>query len=66
LRSKVDWVLDGEKPSKLFGNLEKNNYVNKCITKIMKNDGTLITKREEILNETAFLMNHYIRVPHMT
>jgi hypothetical protein len=54
LRSKVDWVIDGEKPSKLFSNLEKSNYVNKCITKIMKNDGTLITKQEEILNETAF------------
>ena len=50
----MDWVIDGEKPSKLFSNLEKSNYVNKCITKIMKNDGTLITKQEEILNETAF------------
>jgi hypothetical protein len=53
LRSKVDWVFDGEKPSTLWNNLEKRNYANKCITKIMKNDGTLITKQEELLNETA-------------
>ena len=38
-RSKAKWVEDGEKNTKYFLNLEKRNYNNKCIQK-------LITKRK--------------------
>ena len=37
----------------MFSNLEKSNYINKAITKIIKEDGTKITQQEEILQETA-------------
>ena len=31
LRSKLQWIEEGEKPTKFFANLEKKNYVNKLI-----------------------------------
>ena len=34
LRSKVQWIEEGEKPSKFFASLEKKNYINKLINKL--------------------------------
>jgi hypothetical protein len=42
-RSKAKWVEEGEKNSKYFLNLEKNNYLNKMITTLNIN-GEITTK----------------------
>jgi hypothetical protein len=42
IRLIVDWIIDGEKPSKLFCNLEKNNYITKTIFRVINDDGTEI------------------------
>ena len=34
LRSKVQWLEEGEKPTKFFASLEKRNYTNKLINKL--------------------------------
>ena len=54
LRSRARWVEDGEKVSKYFCALEKRNYVNKFIKKLISN-GNLITNREDIIGE----MQHF-------
>ena len=51
IRSRVKWAEEGEKPTKYFCSLESRNYVNKIIPKVVKEDGTSITKQEDILNE---------------
>ena len=50
LRSKSQWVEEGEKNTAYFLRLEKQNYCNKLITKIKKEDKT-ITNPVDILEE---------------
>jgi hypothetical protein len=50
LRSKADWAELGEKNTKYFLNLEKRNYNNKCITKLIKENNEEITNEQDILN----------------
>jgi len=40
LRSRVKWLETGEKPSPFFLNLEKRNFVNKTINRLVGSDGT--------------------------
>jgi exonuclease III len=40
MRSKVDWAEMGERNTKFFLNLEKRNYKNKCITKLINEKKT--------------------------
>lgn len=47
----MKWAEEGEKPTRYFCNLESRNYVNKIIPKVVKEDGSTITKQEDILNE---------------
>ena len=49
IRSKADWAEFGEKNTKYFLNLEKRNYRNKCITKLIKEDKNTIEESDEIL-----------------
>ena len=51
VRSRVRWAEEGEKPTRYFCSLESRNYVNKIIPKVVKDDGSAITKQEDILNE---------------
>ena len=51
IRSRVRWAEEGEKPTKYFCSLESRNYINKTIPKVIKDDGNIISKQEEILNE---------------
>ena len=53
LRSKVNWIEHGEKPSKYFCSLEKRNYINKTVTKIIDDTGKNITEQKPILKEIA-------------
>ena len=50
IRSRVDWVSSGEKPSGFFCSLENKNYVEKTVKKIKKPDGSIITDQKSILN----------------
>ena len=60
LRSKAQYIVKGEKPTKYFCELEKHNYISKIICKIEKEDGTIICDQEEILLETKkFYENLY-------
>jgi hypothetical protein len=53
LRSKADWVEAGEKNTKFFLNLEKRNYKNKCITKLVNEQKEELTDSEKILEYEA-------------
>ena len=51
IRSKSNWLEHGEKPSKYFCNLEKKNYVNKSINKVISDNGSIILEPKKILDE---------------
>ncbi len=53
LRSKMQWVEDGEKSTKFFFNLEKTVQSNNVIKQIQDQNGNLHTKDNEILTECA-------------
>jgi hypothetical protein len=52
LRSRVQWIEEGEKPTKYFCGLESKNFTSKIIPKIERDDGKTITKQFDILKET--------------
>ena len=56
IRSKTQWVEEGEKPSKYFINLETKIYVNKTIPKLIDKSGNIIENQKRILNEAK---NYY-------
>ena len=56
LRSKIQWLEEGEKPTSFFASLEKKNYTTKLISKININ-GNIIQKQNVILKETAKFYN---------
>ena len=51
LRSKANWIENGEKPTKYFCSLEKRNFINKNIRKLDTNDGSTIVDQNLILNQ---------------
>lgn len=51
VRSRVRWAEEGEKPTRYFCSLESRNYVNKIIPKVVKDDGSALTKQEDILDD---------------
>ena len=51
VRARAKWIEDGEKPSKYFCNLEKRNFVNKNISKIITTSNKVITEQKELLGE---------------
>ena len=60
LRSKVQWITEGEKPSKFFCNLEAKNFSNKIIPKIIKENGKILNKQQDIMKEVkSFYENLY-------
>jgi len=54
IRTKSRWFEQGEKPSKYFLNMEKRNYVNKTMTKVVSSDGNDI-----LLEARSFYKNLY-------
>ena len=50
-RSKAKWVEEGEKNTKYFLNLEKRNFNNKYIRKLISKDNQEITSLKDIINE---------------
>lgn len=60
VRSKMQWVEEGERSSKYFLNLETKNFVNKTIPRLVNNEGCLINKQEHILLKAKnFCQNLY-------
>ena len=62
MRSRAKWI-EGEKPSKYFLNMEKRNYVNKTVTRVIDKNGKHITDQRDILREienfyTTLYSNH--------
>ena len=51
IRSRVQWVEQGEKPTKFFLDLEKRNYETKCINSLKLSDGSTVYNTKDILNE---------------
>ena len=51
IRSRVQWLHQGEKPSKYFCSLENKNYIDKTIKKIKHENGQTITDQKSILFE---------------
>ncbi|KAK3107474.1 hypothetical protein FSP39_015361 [Pinctada imbricata] len=60
MRVKAKWIEEGEKPTKYFCSLEKRNYINKTVTKIIDSHGVIITEQTAILKEIeTFYSNLY-------
>ena len=51
VRSRVQWLQHGEKPSKYFCSLENKHFTEKTIKCIKKENGTIINEQAKILNE---------------
>ena len=58
VRARLQWLQEGEKPTKYFCNLENKNYIEKTIRKLQLRDGSIVTEQEKILdNIRAFYEN---------
>ena len=44
IKSKARWINDGEKVAKYFCKMENRNYICKCMKKLRKENGNLITE----------------------
>ena len=51
VRTKAKWIEEGEKPTKYFLSLEKRNYINKTVYKLIQDSGNIITEWADILAE---------------
>ena len=51
LRTRSRWIEHGEKPSKYFCSLEKRNFVNKNITKLVNSRGDILMDQKQILHD---------------
>ncbi len=58
MRSRARWIAQGERNTKYFYGLEKRNYSNQSITQLQREDGKIIEKPEEILNEIFGYFNN--------
>ena len=64
IRSRAQWIEDGEKPTKYFCNMESRNYHSKLITKLETDQGNIITDQKDILKETKnFYKKLYSKKP---
>ena len=51
IRSRTRWAEEGEKPTKYFCSLESRNFINKTIPKMELENGEIIYKQADILEE---------------
>lgn len=60
IRSRIKWMEFGEKPSKFFLNLEKQNNTNKEIRQLSAENGDILDRQSDILKEVFnFYSNLY-------
>ena len=57
IRSKVNWLNSGEKPTRYFFNLENRNFVNRSVSFLEKVNGDIIEDQKEILSEVVSFYN---------
>ena len=63
MRSKAQWIEEGEKNTNYFLNLEKRNYNSSCIKKLITEEGKEMTDLEEIIQEQKnFYQKLYIHL----
>ena len=48
VRSRIQWLQQGEKPFKYFCNLENCNFTDKTFQNIFLDNGTVVTEQEPI------------------
>ena len=63
IRSRANWLKDGEKPSKYLTSLENKNYIEKTIKRLEKQDGQILTEQNSILNEVKNFYEHLFSKP---
>lgn len=53
IRTRVLWLLEGEKPTRYFCNLENRNFISKIISFLEKDEKrrTTVSNQKEILKE---------------
>ena len=56
VRSKLQWLKEGEKPTKYFCNLENKNFIEKTVKKLQNEKGQFLTEQKEILRT---IRNYY-------
>ena len=60
VRSRIDWIQHGEKPSRYFSNLEKRNFIDKSMCFLEKSNCDLVFEDKEITQTTKeFYENLY-------
>ena len=47
IRSRIQWLQDGEKPTKHFCNLENKAYTEKTMKKVKLENGEIITEQKK-------------------
>ena len=55
IRSSIQWVSQGKKPTKYFCSLEHHNYTEKTVKKVIKKDRTEVSDQKHILNKLKLL-----------
>ena len=65
-RSRTRWIENGEKSTKYFFNLEKQNYEKKIITQLKTTDGEIISDLTKINKEIENYYNNFLtsRISH--
>ena len=65
-RSRTRWIENGEKPTKYFFSLEKQNYEKKIITQLKTTDGEIISDLTKINKEIENYYNNFLtsRISH--
>ena len=58
IRSRMQWIDQGEKPSRYFCSLEKRNFVSKQMICLEKENGELVFETNEIIDETKNFYNN--------
>ena len=61
----MQWLSEGEKPTKFFCKMENGNYLEKNIKKLELKDGSIITQQQDILlSINDFYRNLFKRCPN--
>ena len=60
IRSRARWIEEGERITNYFCSLENRNFIRKSITSIEKKDGSIITDKNEIINEKLYYFKENI------
>lgn len=56
IRSRAQWIEEGEEPTRYFCNLESRNFINKQLSKLEIENGQIIQSQEEIKNNQSCFM----------